>query len=286
MSVPQIIAKRFKIADLKTQLLGQSGMSRVYRGIDLETCQAVIIKRLKPGLVAEDPTLVDRLIREGEALRQLDHPNIVKMVAAVEEKGQHYLVMEYVPGLSLRDRLNEKGVFAVKPTIEIGIDLADALSHAHHQGIIHRDLKPSNILLSDTDVPYLTDFGVAYVSGCTRLTETGMRVGTVNYFSPEACNGDELDRRADVWGLGIILYEMLTGARPFKGTSVGSTAIAILSQPVPDLRRICPQIPRTLVDLIYCMLEKERDKRIPSMRLVQDGLKLESALIERGTRKK
>jgi serine/threonine protein kinase len=281
MSVPQLIARRFKIADPKTQLLSKSGMSRVYRGIDLETRQAVIIKRLKPGLIVEDPTLVERLIREGEALRQLSHPNIVKMIAAIEEQGQHYLVMEYVPGLSLRDRLNEDGVFSVERTIGVGIDLADALSHAHHQGIIHRDLKPSNILLSETDVPYLTDFGVAYVAGCTRLTQTGMRVGTINYFSPEACNGEELDRRADVWGLGVIMYEMLTGARPFIGTSIGSTAIAILSQPVPDLRRLRPQTPSTLIDLIYCMLEKNRDKRIPSMRLVQDGLNLELALIER-----
>ncbi|HDQ71462.1 MAG TPA: serine/threonine protein kinase [Chloroflexi bacterium] len=282
MSALQIIAKRFKIADPKTQLLNKGGMGNVYWGIDLDTQQKVAIKSLKPTLVAEDAKLVDRLIREGEVLQQLSHPNIVKMIAAVEDQGRHYLVMEYVSGVSLRDRLKENGVFSVERSIEIGIDLADALSHAHRQGIIHRDMKPSNVLLNEAGVPYLTDFGVAYIAGSDRLTQTGMRVGTVNYFSPEACNGEMLDRRADVWGLGIILYEMLTGARPFRGTSVGATAVAIISQPIPDLKRFRPQIPQALVDLIYCMLEKDRDKRIPSMRLVQDGLKLESTLIERG----
>ena len=187
----------------------------MYRGTDLHTGQLVAVKALRPEVVSGAPDAVARFIREGEALRELNHHNIVKMVDAVEEDGRRYLMMEYVPGGSLRDLLEEQRALPVKRTVEIALDVADALTRAHHIGIIHRDLKPSNVLLAADGTARLTDFGIAHVTGGARLTGTDRAVGTVDYMSPEACDLEALDRRTDVWSFGVVLYEMLTGERPF-----------------------------------------------------------------------
>lgn len=276
-----IVANRFEINDLEKDLLIRGSMSDVYRGTDAQTGRPVAIKALKPDLVADYPDAVARFVREGEALRQLKHPNIVRIVAVVEDGGKQYLVMEYVEGGSLRDLMDEQGALPITRALEIAIDLANALFHAHCQGIVHRDLKPTNVLLARDGTPRLTDFGVAYVAGSTCLTDTGMRIGTVNYFSPEACAGEKLDERADIWALGVMLCEMLTGQRPFTGKTVNVTATAILTQPVPDLAQLRPDVSPTLAELIYHMLEKDSKRRIPSMRLVEEGLKLEARLYAR-----
>jgi serine/threonine protein kinase/predicted ATPase/tetratricopeptide (TPR) repeat protein len=275
-------------------------MGDVYRGRDLHTGQAVAIKALRPEVVSSDPNALARFLREGEALRQLDHPNIVKMIAAVSPavpgdtaKGNaegvaaasteaaHYLVMEYLPGGSLRDLLDKQGRLSVERTVEIALDVADALTRAHRLGILHRDLKPSNVLLAEDGMPRLSDFGIAHMSGGRPLTQTGGVVGTVDYLSPEACNLETLDARADIWAFGVMLYEMLTGARPFTGESPMATLMAILRQPVPDVQRAAasqgrPEVPDALADLVYRMIEKDRAQRIPSVRLV--GAELEAIL--------
>jgi predicted ATPase/predicted Ser/Thr protein kinase len=259
------IGNRFEVADLERDLLGRGGMGEVYRGIDLQT-----------GAVASDPEVVARFAREGEALRQLNHPNIVHMVAAVYAGGRHYLVMEYVPGGSLRDLLEQGERLSVQRTVEIALDVADALTRAHRLGIIHRDLKPANVLLAEDGTPRLTDFGLARVVGGDRLTQTGTVVGTILYLSPEACSGQALDARADIWSFGTMLYEMLTGESPFAGDTLAAVVTAILTQPVPDLSRVRPDAPDALADLVYRMLQKDRQQRIPSVRLV--GAELEAIL--------
>ncbi|TEU18704.1 MAG: hypothetical protein E3J21_05315 [Anaerolineales bacterium] len=285
MSTSQLIANRFEISDPEKDLLGRGGMGDVYRATDTQTGEPVAVKALSPGVVARDPDIVERFVREGQALRQLNHPNIVSMVAAVEEEGQHYLVMEYVGGGSLRDLLeaqrpdrSARPVRSLPSTraLEIALDLADALTRAHRLGIIHRDLKPANVLLAEDGTPRLTDFGIAHVADSPRLTETGILVGTVDYLSPEACNGEPLDARADIWAFGVLLYEMLSGERPFTGETLTAKLTAILRQPVPDLAQLAPSTPDTLVDLVYRMLEKDRQQRIPSVRLV--GTELEAIL--------
>ncbi len=278
-----VIANRFEIEDRDRDLLSKGSVGDVYRGRDLQTGHPVAIKMLKPELIANNPELVARFIREGEALHQLNHPNIVKIIAAVKENERYYLVMEYIRGVSLRELLETRGALPVPEALKIAIPIASALTHAHQQGIIHRDLKPANVLLAEDGTPYLTDFSVAYIADSTRLTQTGVRLGTVNYFSPEACNGEKLDERADVWAVGVILYEMLTGSRPFTGRTIGETAMAILTRPLPDLSRLCPDASPTLVELVEGMLEKDRYKRIPRMQLVEEGLKLEAALYQRRT---
>jgi len=272
MNARTLIANRYEIHDL----LGTGGMGEVFRGLDIQTGQAVAIKQLKPEIVASDPDLVRRFGREGEALRKLNHPNMVKMLAAVEEDGRHYLVMEYVGGGSLESLMDDQPQMPISRVLNIALDLADALTRAHRLKIVHRDIKPANVLLADDGTPRLTDFGVAHMEESTRVTQTGAMIGTYAYLSPEGCNGEEVDERSDIWSFGVMLYEMLAGERPFDAQTPAATLTAILTKPAPDLRKLRPDAPAPLADLVAKMLEKDRDKRISSVRLV--GAQLEAMI--------
>lgn len=272
MTHPQKIADRFEIG----ALIGRGGMGDVYRGTDLLTGQPVAVKFLKPEIVSENPELVARFEREGEALRALNHPNIVKMLASVEDDGHRCLVMEYVGGGSLRDLLAQQSRLPVDRVLFIALDLADALTRAHRLKIVHRDIKPANVLLAEDGTPRLSDFGVAHLSDRTRVTETGSLVGTYAYLSPEACRGEELDARTDIWSFGVLLFELLAGQRPFEGSQPAVILTAILTKPVPDLAALRPDAPPALVSLIHAMLDKDRDQRINSVRLV--GAQLEAII--------
>jgi predicted ATPase len=254
----------------------RGGMGTVYRGIDRETGQTVAIKHLKPELVASDPDMIERFNREGAALRQLDHPNIVKMLGTVEEGDNHYLVLEYLSGGSLDDLLQEEPRLPINMVLKISLELADALTRAHHVKIIHRDIKPSNVLIAEDGTPRLTDFGVAYIGSKIHITHSGFAVGTPQYFSPEAINGEEIDSRSDIWAFGVMLFKMLTGKMPFEGEKIVGLLNAILTKPVPDLETLRADAPVALVDLVYRMLEKDRNARIPSVRQV--GAELEAIL--------
>ncbi|MCI0394563.1 MAG: protein kinase [Chloroflexi bacterium] len=276
MDPKKVVGGRFEIEDPDRELLGQGGIGIVYRGLDCQTNQTVAIKVLKPHLVTSQPDLVARFIREGEALRQLNHPSIVKMIAAIQEEEQYYLVMEYVGGGSLAELLKREVTLPIPQVVEIALDLADALTRAHRLGIIHRDLKPANVLLAEDGTPRLTDFGAARLQDGARLTQFGTVLGTRDYLSPEVCSGRQLDERADIWALGVMIYEMLTGGRPFSGLSLQAVLQAILYEPTPDPARFRPDVPDALADLVYRMLTKDPQERIPSARLV--GAELEALL--------
>lgn len=263
-----IIGSRFRITDT----IGEGGMGDVYRGVDEHTGETVAIKRLKSDIVQSNPSLIERFTREGEALRRLNHPNIVKMLAAIEENGLHYLVMQYVGGGSLRDLLDRQPKLPIDQVLALGIELADALTRAHHLKIIHRDLKPENVLIDENGTPLLTDFGVARIGTRTRVTETGSVIGTYAYLSPEACMGEELDARTDIWSFGVILYEMLAGERPFEASQATAVLLAIMQKPLPPLDEFRPDVPPSLSDLISRMLEKDLNQRVPSVRLVGAAL--------------
>jgi non-specific serine/threonine protein kinase len=250
--------------------LGAGGMGTVYRGMDTRTSQVVAIKQLKPQLM--QPELLERFRREGEALRDLNHPNIVKMLDAVDEADHHYLVMEYVSGGDLA-ALIQKGALPLEQLLKLAIDLADALTRAHKLNIIHRDLKPANVLIGADGVLRLTDFGVAQIGSKGRLTDADGIMGTINYLPPEAFNGGSIDSRADIWAFGVMLFEMLSGQHPFAGRSLVETLQAITIQPMPDLEALCPNAPVALIDLIYRMLERDPQMRIPSVRII--GAELE-----------
>jgi tetratricopeptide (TPR) repeat protein len=280
MNQSQTIANRFIINDPEKDLLGRGGMGDVYRAIDNQSGEEVAVKALHAEIIAHDPDLLKRFVREGEALRRLNHPNIVRMIAALEQQGQHYLVMEFVEGGSLQDVLTARGSLPADEVVKIALEVADALARAHHLGIIHRDLKPANVLLAKDGTPRLADFGIAHVDSDQPLTQTGMLVGTVDYLSPEMCQGETPDERSDIWAFGVLLFEMLSGKLPFEGKSLTAKITAILTQPVPDLTQVVSSTPETLIDLIYRMLEKDRLQRIPSVRMV--GAELEALLKGRG----
>ena len=267
-----LISNRFEINDLEKDLLGRGGMGVVYRAIDNQTGETVAVKTLIQETLAHEPDGIERFKREGEALRQLDHPHIVKFITTVETGGQHYLVMEYVDGGSLQELLVAQGHLSNQRTVELGIDLADALACAHRLGIIYRDLKPANVLLTKDGSPRLTDFGIAQLADGLRLTQTGILVGTVNYSSPEALSSEVLDTRTDIWAFGVLIFEMLTGKLPFSGPNLTARITAILTQAVPDLTVYQRDIPDALADLVYRMLEKDRQQRIPNMHLVRAAL--------------
>jgi predicted ATPase len=271
--VEQIIGGRYSI-----QIeIGSGGMGTVYRGVDNTNQQIVAIKALKSE--ATSFQLIERFRREGEALRELNHPNIVKMLDSVEENDNHYLIMEYVSGGDLADFL-ENNQLDLELILKIGLDLADSLTRAHKLNIIHRDLKPANILIGEDGVLRLSDFGVAHIGSKERVTETDAIVGTIDYLPPEAFEGILFDERGDIWAFGVILFELLSGSRPFNGNTLIEVIQSITTAPIPDLESMCPDAPMALVDLIYRMLERELPMRIPSARII--GSELEA--IQKGRR--
>jgi tetratricopeptide (TPR) repeat protein len=263
------------------KMLAVGGQGELYLGHDRLTEERVVVKQLKAELLAQDPQLVQRLVQEGEILRRLNHPNVVQMLAAYEIDGVHHIVMEYVPGGTLRDLLNQTPQLSLSQTLAIGLELADALSRAHHLNVIHRDIKPDNVLLAADGTPRLTDFGVARLmekggAGLTQagLTQAGALIGSLAYMSPEALRGEAPDARSDIWSFGALLFEMLAGFHPYDDQSEQVTAvlIKILSEPPPDLLAYCPDAPPALLELLQKMLVKERNGRIASMRQVAAAL--------------
>jgi predicted ATPase/tRNA A-37 threonylcarbamoyl transferase component Bud32 len=253
--------------------LGSGGMGTVYLSLDIVTDEQVAVKALKSEVAQSE--MIERFRREGEALRELNHPNIVKMLDALEHDGQHYLVMEYVSGGDLSELLKQ-GQIELEQILKLSIDLADALTRAHKLNIIHRDLKPANVLIGDDGVLRLTDFGVAHVGSKERVTETDAIIGTIDYLPPEAFDGRPFDERGDIWAFGVMLFEMLAGERPFKGQTLMAVIQAISTQPIPDLEVLHPDLPIALIDLVYRMLERDPQTRIPSVRRV--GTELEDIL--------
>ncbi len=263
-AVQESPAARFQVDSLLTT----GGFGEIFHGVDHQTGKSVAIKRLLPQLVASRPEVIERFVREGQALEQLSHPNIVPMLAFYEHEGTYNLVMEYLPGGTLRDQLDQEGALPVQRALEIALELADALSRAHHLHILHRDLKPENILLDTDGHPRLIDFGLALLQGSdSRLTQAGVLLGSPAYMSPEAIQGQEMDHRSDIWAFGVLLFEMLTGGTPFKGEQFHTLLHQILNEGAPPLRQLRPEAPPALEQLIARMLEKDREQRLPSIRL-------------------
>jgi predicted ATPase len=262
----KLIGQRYSIVEE----LGAGGMGTVYKGIDTHSEVPVAIKKLKAEMQEKD--LFERFEREGEALRALDHPNIVKMLDAVKDASEHYLIMEYVSGGDLRQQLQKVGKLNYRDCIEIAIDLADALTRAHRLNIIHRDLKPANVLIAPDGTVRLSDFGIAHFVNKQRVTDKSAIVGTIDYLAPEIFSGQTVSNRADIWSFGVMLFEMLSGKHPFASDSLVATITAVLTAPVPNLESLVPDLPTAMVDLIYRMLERDPLARIASVRHVGAAL--------------
>jgi Tol biopolymer transport system component len=257
--------------------LGEGAMGEVYRARDARLDRTVAIKVLPPGL-ASDEAARARFEREARAVAALDHPHICGIFDVGEANGTHFLVMPCLEGQTLAARL-EKGALPLDQALTIAIQIAGALDKAHRQGIVHRDLKPANLMLTKTGAKLL-DFGLAKLkapggpialSSIERLATTpprtsqGTILGTVPYMAPEQVEGKEADHRADIWALGAVLYEMLTGTRPFPGETAASVIGAILKDAPPPLSARQPLVPRALDDVVRGCLAKDPDERWQSI---------------------
>jgi serine/threonine protein kinase len=247
-------------------IAARSGMASIFRATDLNSGRQVAIKVPHPEMEA-DPVLFDRFHREEEIGRKLDHPGVMKVM---NDNGhsQIYMVMEWVEGRLLRQILNEQGKLPVDRAVRTALGICHALEYIHSQGVVHRDLKPENVMVDAEDRIKLIDFGIAAHSGARRLTfaKLSQTMGTPDYISPEQVKGKRGDARSDIYALGVMLYEMLTGKVPFTGSNAFLIMNdRLLNNPVPP-REIDPQISPQLQEIIYRALERDPSNRYPSAR--------------------
>lgn len=257
--------------------LGGGGAGTVYKAGDLQSGQTFALKFLRKELV-RFPSARQRFIQEAKAAAMLDHPNICTIHAIKEaDEGQPFFVMDFYEGESLRDRI-KRGPLPVHDAIDITIQIANGLSEAHWQGIIHRDVKPSNVIVTIEGSVILLDFGISKITGID-LTKKGVILGTIAYMSPEQARGQPVDPRTDVWSLGVILYEMLSGVLPFEGHSNFDVVHSILHVHPPHITLLRPEVPDALSHITDCMLQKDPDERFQHMDEVIRALKNLNLLI-------
>lgn len=222
--------------------IGRGGMAIVYKAVQPSLQRHVAIKVLPPQFTF-DTIFVQRFQREAVAAGRLKHPNIVTIYDVGEQGGIYYIVMEYLEGVILAELIRQQGPLPLQRVAHIAQQVASALDYAHGQGFIHRDIKPGNVIVGPGDHATLTDFGIVKAAEGTTLTRTGMMIGTPQYMSPEQIQGREIDYRADIYSLGIVCYEMLTGRVPFGGRDPGhpsrSRVRAATAHSVPEVRLAC-----------------------------------------------
>src|SRR5579884_959727 len=247
--------------------LGEGGMGVVYKALDIRLQRFVALKFLPHEIVAS-PGRIERFEAEARAVSSLNHPNIATIHAMDEDDGRRFLVLEYLSGGTLRARMqaysNRGEEFPSDEAIRIMAAVADGLSHAHRNGVVHRDLKPENIMFTGEGVSRITDFGLAKSAGGSEITTEGVTVGTVPYMPPEQAVRGETSPRGDLFALGVVLYEMLAGARPFAGQTDFSTLQAIVNDQPPRLRHVRPDVPAALDRIVHRLLEKDPERRMAS----------------------
>jgi CheY-like chemotaxis protein/tRNA A-37 threonylcarbamoyl transferase component Bud32 len=264
----QTFANRYIVESV----LGRGGMGTVYKAKDTELNEIVAIKTLRPELVADEGSR-ERFKDEIRLTRRITHRNVVRTHDFGEANGLWYITMEYVEGLTVRELLDNRGTLGVESTLAIGTQLAESLSVAHATGVIHRDIKPQNLLLDAGGVLKVMDFGVARLAESTaRHTQAGLIVGTPAYMSPEQLTGDEVDARSDLYAVGAVLFELLTGRLPLEGPTVMALFAKVLSEDPPRPGSLAGGVPPALDDLVLRLLAKRPEDRVPSAAVLLEQL--------------
>lgn len=266
--IGKILGNRYQVVEK----IGDGGTAFVFRGQDSLLSRNVTIKVLRPEYVS-DQDFVRRFRREAQAAASLSHPNVVSIYDVGYEDETHFIVMEYVKGQSLKALIEERGPLPLRLAINYACQIAQALDHAHRHGIIHRDIKPHNILINSDGRVKVTDFGIAQaVSSSTLTYNNGAILGSVHYFSPEQARGGQTGEKADIYSLGIVLYEMLTGRVPYAADSPVSVAMKHLQEPFPDPRAFNTEIPTVITQVIRKAVEKDPARRFQSAQEMSDEL--------------
>lgn len=254
MAIPEKIGRYI----VKSEL-GRGGMATVYRASDPSVDREVAIKVL-PREMLHDPQFRSRFDREIKMVATLEHPSIVPIYDVGDEDGQPYFVMRYMNGGSLSDAI-EKGKFSVQDTARIIDKISRGLAYSHRKGIVHRDLKPDNILFDDNGDPFISDFGVAKLTESSGgLTGSGV-IGTPAYMSPEQAQGSEIDGRSDVYGLGVIIYQMLSGQQPYSADTPMGVVVKHITEPVPEILHVQPSLPQDVDQVIKTAMAKDKNNR-------------------------
>ena len=261
LSKGQKINDRYEI--IKT--IGEGGMANVYLANDTILERNVAIKVLR-GDLSNDEKFIRRFKREALSVSNLSHPNIVEVYDVGEEDGNYYIVMEYIEGKTLKQLLQKRGALTLTEVLDIMSQLTDGLAHAHEAYIIHRDIKPQNIMIEDNGLVKITDFGIATAINSTQLTQTNSVMGSVHYLPPEQANGKGATIKSDIYSLGILMYELLTGSVPFKGDTAVEIALKHMKEKMPSVRKQNPTIPQSVENIILKATAKNPKNRYDSVR--------------------
>lgn len=254
-----IFAKRYEILDN----LGEGGMADVYLAFDTILKRDVAIKILR-GSLSKDPITLMRFQREASAISKLSHPNVVDVYDVGEFKDHHYIVMEYVRGRTLKQLIAQRGALHKEEALDIMKQLTMAIQHAHEHNIIHRDVKPQNVLVKDDGTVKITDFGIAMVHDSLSLTQGESILGSAHYLAPETTRGEAPTKQVDIYALGIVFYELLSGTVPFKGDNAYQIATKHLHDPMPLIRDFNPTLPQTIENVIQRACVKDKNSRYTS----------------------
>ncbi|MEV4537002.1 serine/threonine-protein kinase [Asanoa sp. NPDC049518] len=250
------LADRYELEEV----LARGGMGVVWRGRDLRLDRAVAVK-LVAGSVLTDPTVVERFDREARTVARLNHPNIVAVYDFGTDLGDSYLVMELVEGRSVAAMIRD-GQLPISEAVAVAAQTCAGLAAAHRAGVVHRDVKPANLIRTPAGIVKICDFGIAHLQNASaRLTATAMAMGSTSYMSPEQVNGDPVDARTDLYGLGCTVFAMLTGAPPFVGTTPLSVVHQHVTESPPDVRTVRPDVPAPLAALVDELLAKSPEDR-------------------------
>ena len=239
--------------------IGQGGMGVVYKAQDLHLNRVVALKFLPEGSLSQNS--FRQLQNEARAISSLNHKNISTIYDFDSSEGMQFIVLEYLPGGTLKERIQEQGTLSISEATAIAVQVAEGIAYAHTKNTIHRDIKTDNIMFAEDGTAKLTDFGISKIKMQSSMTSTQTISGTLAYMSPEQIQGEEIDHRADIWSYGVVLFEMLTGHLPFEGTLQPTVIYSVLSKDPSEIAQYRNDVPASLQNIVFRCLEKDPAKR-------------------------